>query len=572
MRPLLPKHFLRRFPKRSVLTGTQRAVKAIAKQPTLIATAISLGLHAGLAASIPQLLPDASAEAETEAIETDVIALSPEDLAAFSDRATAPAQPSRSSRDFTDLNGRSLPNLSREDDDEPKARTSGASSFGWGSASSYYDWDSRDTDDDTQYYDATREDDFYRYWEQIEAVRDRLDSSDATVGQGVEGGEGGEEGGEGEGGGDKGLDDGPSGGGGEGDGGDAGFNSGEGYRAGIDSRLRYAEWALAVRESKGLPEEAIEPTFIPIEIPVPNDDGFQNLIGQQGVAGLLVAPTGRIDSLFPITEFSANELARLLLRDFVLSGFDGCNLGVSRDTWTACGLDITFVGGGARPPEGGQPDIDPDGEQSGSEPDDVPNPSPSGAPDPNGDAPDPGSNPSPNSPPEAVPHPLLALARNFEPETPVAVALTEAAPSYDIWRAEVADRLGAARSENLDFRVAPSVLAYPDDLEPDFDRTAATTAIVALAIDPAANPIPGTLRLLRSTGRDRLDGLAIQYAETTPQSWYVERFELAGDRDTIVTFAVSFEEPANDPDVPDSDGAPENEAPSDDTAGGGPEP
>jgi len=550
MRPLLPKEFLRKFPQRSVFVGIQRRCTAIAKRPGVIATTISLGIHAGLALSIPRLLPSAAQDDTAVAIETDVVTLSPTDLAAFSAMATAPPQRS-SNRRYTDLNGQTLPNLSALRDRDKKPASPGASSFGWGSASSYYDWTDRgdrgssDTKTDSssssssyETYDATKEDEFYEYWQRSQDLLDRFDRGGESMSGGNGGGRGSNDAGGEAGDGDKKAIAGNSGnagntggtgddngepGGGTGD----GFNSGAPYATGMAARQRYAEWAHDIQDENGLSDDNLTEIFLSVSIPVPVTAGASSLVGQQGAVGLLVKPDGTPASANVLSSFSSNELAKNLVREFVLSGFEGCNVGTPSDNWTVCGLDITFVAatGGDRTTDstaGGNTAT------GGSSTGNTGNSGNSGETNSNATTPT----------PEAE---WSALIAELDSETPIAIALNEATPAYVAWRQQLTANLGNAAA-GLVFRAVPSTLPYPPELDPAFDRNQPTTAIVSLALSPDLSVIPNSTTVLRSSGNDPLDAIALSFAETTPRDWYATQLELNGDRGAIVVFTLSFVE------------------------------
>lgn len=592
MRPLLPKDFLRKFPKRSVLAGVQRQGMTLAKQPAFVATLVSLGIHGGLALSIPRLLPSSAQDDIAVAIETDVVPLSPTDLAAFSAAATAPA-PRTSNPKYTDLNGQTLPNLSalRDRNKTSNSLSSSSSSFGWGTASSGYDWNDRgasDADQDsTSTYDATREDEYYEYWKRSQDVLDRFEE-DGGATNGGRGNASGDRDGAGDGGtgatGDNAdkkaiagnntgnnagnnAGNGTTGGNTAGTGVDlgaatgSGFNSGASYTAGISARQSYAEWAIAVQDENGLSDEELTPVFIPVSIPVPVTAG-SSLIGEQGVAGLLVKPDGTPASANILSPFSSNELAKNLVREFVLSGFSGCNLGTPRETWTACGLDITFVApngnrgtttanagntgtgdtnagnangaGGSSSNANGNTNGNTNG---GRNPGDAGNSGNAG-----NSAGNPTGQPSPSPNPSTTPSELTALLEGIEPDAPIAIAINEAIPTYREWRTQTITNLGEA-AQGLVFRAVPSELPYPADLDPAFDRSLATTAIVSLAINPDLTVVPETATVLRSSGNERLDAIALGFAEATPRDWYANNLELDGSQGAIVLFTLSFVTP-----------------------------
>jgi hypothetical protein len=587
MRPLLPKDFLRKFPKRSVLAGVQQQFAALAKRPGFVATVVSIGIHGGLALSIPRLLPSSAQDDTAIAIETDVVNLSPTDLAAFSSMATAPA-PRSSNPKYTDLNGQTLPNLSAlRDRDKPSGLPNSAetldsldsatSSFGWGSASSYYDRSDRgasSTDrsfdsgsSSTSTYDATREDEFYQYWQRSQDLLDRFDQGSETMSGGRpdtgNAGSGGD------------RDDqkaiagtngagGATGGTTAGTGSDRGtttgdgFNSGASYTTGMAARQSYAEWAIAVQDENGLSDAELTPIFIPVSIPVPVTASSSGLIGEQGTAGLLIKPDGTPTSATMLSSFSSNELAKNLLRQFVLSGFSGCNVGIPGETWTACGLDITFVAangsstGTTTASAGGAGSVANSGDTGNSA-----TSSDAGTAGDTGDAGDAGnagntanasgadpSDKTPNT--STTPSELTALLAEFEPDTPIAIAINEAAPAYREWRDQSIANLGDA-ADRLVFRAVPSALPYPPDLDPAFDRSLPTTAIVSLALNPNLTVIPETATVLRPSGNDQLDAIALSFAENTPRDWYATNLELNGDRGAIVLFTLSFVEPEGDP-------------------------
>lgn len=582
MRPLLPKEFLRKFPKRSVIAGVQRQCATIAKQPGVIAMAVSLGLHGSLALSLPRLLPSAAQDDTAAAIETDVVSLSPTDLAAFSAMATAPPQ-RLSNRRYTDLNGQTLPNLSALRSPDKKPSSSGMSSFGWGSASSYYDWSDRgsssssgssDTKTDSsssssyETYDATREDEFYEYWQRSQDLLDRFDQGGGSGGRGNGAGNGtgnnntgeGETDGDGDTGDKKAIagNGGNTGGGSGGNTGETGaggggtgegFNSGAPYTTGMAARQSYAVWAIAMQDENRLSDADLTPIFIPVSIPVPVTAGSSRLIGEQGVVGLLVKPDGTPASADLLSSFSSNEMAKNLVREFVLAGFEGCNVGIPSDTWTACGLDITFVAA-----TGGDRNTDPTGDNASNGGNSTGNTGTtdgnagnSGTSGNSGNSSNAGNSGGTNSN-TTTPTPgveLPTLIAEFEPDTPIAIALTEATPAYDTWRQQLTSRLGRTAA-GLVFRAVPSTLPYPAELDPAFDRTQPTTAIVSLALSPDLSVIPETATVLRSSGNDQLDAIALRFAETTPRDWYATNLDLSGEQGAIVLFPLSFEESADD--------------------------
>jgi hypothetical protein len=568
MRPLLPKEFLRKFPQRSVLAGAQRKFAELAKRPAFVATVISIGIHGGLALSIPRLLPSSAQEDTAVAIETDVVTLSPTDLAAFSSMATAPAPRSSNSR-YTDLNGQTLPNLSasRERDKTANSLTSGSSSFGWdfsnrgssgssgssgsrGSSGSSGSRGSSSYDDDSFTYDATREDEFYEYWQRSQNLLDRFDQGGNNGGGGSDGDGDGEDqkaiagnnsaGGGAEGGGTNNTDIGLNANAG------GGFNSGEPYTTGMAARQSYAVWAIAMQDAKGLSEEELTPIFLPVSIPVPRTAGASRLVGEQGIVGLLVKPDGTPDSADLLSSFSSNELAKSLVREFVLAGFEGCNVGTPRDTWTACGLDITFVAA-----DGSSGTATASGGNAGSSGNAAGNPGGSGNPSGSGNSANAsGADTSGQTPnPSATPPELVAVLEGFEPDTPIAIAINETVPAYRAWRNQIATSVGNI-ADGLVFRAVPSALPYPADLDPEFDRSLPTTAIVSLVINPDFVVIPETATVLRSSGNDQLDAIALGFAENTPRDWYANNLELNGDRGAIVLFTLSFMEAEDDTTTP----------------------
>ncbi len=587
MRPLLPKEFLRKFPKRSVLAGVQRKCAVLAKRPAFVATVVSIGIHGGLALSIPRLLPSSAQEDTAVAIETDVVTLSPTDLAAFSSIATAPA-PRSSNQRYTDLNGQTLPNLSalRDRDKTSGSLDSGTSSFGWGSASSYYDWSDRGTsgsdrgsdrgmsgsdsgsDSDGSSTDATREDEFYEYWQRSQELLDRFDQGGQTMNGGRRG-DGGDAGDAGSGGNsdDRKAIAGNNTNGGEGNGGNtagtggepggntgAGSDSGAPYTIGMAARQRYADWAIAVQDENSLSDAELTPIFIPVSIPVPVTASSSGLIGERGTAGLLVKPDGTPASADILSSFSSLELAKSLVREFVISGFSGCNVGILSDTWTACGLDITFIAAngstGATTANGGNAGNSGNAGNAGNS-GNAGNAGNSGNPGNTANAS--GDDTSGNTAnATATPPELLAVIEDLEPDAPIAIAINETAPAYREWRDQLASSLGNA-AEGLAFRSVTNALPYPPDLDPEFDRSLPTTAIVSLALNPDLTVVSDTATVLRSSGSDQLDAIALGFAENTPRDWYATNLELDGEqesRGTIVLFTLSFVEAEDDTNTP----------------------
>ncbi|NJN62165.1 MAG: hypothetical protein HC795_12090 [Coleofasciculaceae cyanobacterium RL_1_1] len=308
------------------------------------------------------------------------------------------------------------------------------------------------------------------------------------------------------------------------------------------ARQSYAVWAIAMQDAKGLSEEELTPIFLPVSIPVPRTAGASRLVGEQGIVGLLVKPDGTPDSADLLSSFSSNELAKSLVREFVLAGFEGCNVGTPRDTWTACGLDITFVAA-----DGSSGTVTASGDNAGSSG----NPGGSGNPSGSGNSANAsGADTSGQTPsPSATPPELVAVLEGFEPDTPIAIAINETVPAYRAWRNQVATSVGNI-ADGLVFRAVPSALPYPADLDPEFDRSQPTTAIVSLVLTPDLTVIPDTATLLRSSGSDQIDAIALGFAENTPRDWYASNLELDGDRGAIVLFTLSFVEAEDDTTAP----------------------
>ncbi|TAF56826.1 MAG: hypothetical protein EAZ61_02605, partial [Oscillatoriales cyanobacterium] len=332
-------------------------------------------------------------------------------------------------------------------------------------------------------------------------------------------------------------------------------------------RQSYANWAIAVQDENGLSDEELTPVFIPVSIPVPVTAGSSNLVGEQGVAGLLIKPDGTPASATILSAFSSNELAKNLVREFVLAGFAGCNLGVPSETWTACGLDITFVA-----PNGNRGTTTANAGNTSANGATAGNPNGTGNPDRNnasgnpaggrdsanaGNAGNAGNasadNPAGQSGAAAntstTPSELTALLEGIEPNEPIAIAITEAIPTYRDWRTQAISNLGED-AQGLVFRAVPSELPYPDDLNPAFDRSLATTAIVSLALKPDLTVVPETASVLRSSGNDQLDAIALGFAEATPRDWYANNLELDGTQGAIVLFTLSFVTPEGDSAAP----------------------